>query len=203
MKAINRKLVEKNLLSESLGEGEPKLDLSGSSYEEVIWKNSEMVYRLAYSLVRTRADADDIYQEVFLRYIQKEPIFESAEHERAWFLRVTINCSKNFWKSPWLQRKVVMEMEDIEEAAAKNIEGKTELAYGMYAETSALIDTVKQLPNKYRVVIHLFYYEELSVEEIAKITGAKESTVRTRLTRARRQLRTLLNKNQEWIRERI
>ena len=74
MKAINRKLVEKNLLSESLGEGEPKLDLSGSSYEEVIWKNSEMVYRLAYSLVRTRADADDIYQEVFALYTERTNI---------------------------------------------------------------------------------------------------------------------------------
>lgn len=92
-----------------------------------------------------------------------------------------------------------MDMEDIDETVAKN----TELVYGECEETSILIDIVKQLPRKYRVVIHLFYYEELSVEEIAKITKAKASTVRTRLTRARRQLKNLLNKNQEWIRERI
>lgn len=199
MKSINRKTVEENLISECIVEASLELERFDSLYEKVILRNSEMVYRLAYSLVRTRADADDIYQEVFLRYMQKEPIFESAEHEKAWFLRVTINCSKNFWKSPWLQRRVAMDMEDIDETVAKN----TELVYGECEETSILIDIVKQLPRKYRVVIHLFYYEELSVEEIAKITKAKASTVRTRLTRARRQLKNLLNKNQEWIRERI
>lgn len=199
MKSINRKTVEENLISECIVEANLELERFDSLYEKVILRNSEMVYRLAYSLVRTRADADDIYQEVFLRYMQKEPIFESAEHEKAWFLRVTINCSKNFWKSPWLQRRVAMDMEDIDETVAKN----TELVYGECEETSILIDIVKQLPRKYRVVIHLFYYEELSVEEIAKITKAKASTVRTRLTRARRQLKNLLNKNQEWIRERI
>lgn len=92
-----------------------------------------------------------------------------------------------------------MDMEDMDETAAKN----TELMYGEGEETSILIDIVKQLSRKYRVVIHLFYYEELSVEEIAKITKAKASTVRTRLTRARRQLKNLLNKNQEWIGERL
>lgn len=199
MKSINRKTVEENLISECIVEANLELERFDSLYEKVILRNSEMVYRLAYSLVRTRADADDIYQEVFLRYMQKEPIFESAEHEKAWFLRVTINCSKNFWKSPWLQRRVAMDMEDIDETGAKN----TEWVYGEGEETSILIDIVKQLPRKYRVVIHLFYYEELSVEEIAKITKAKASTVRTRLTRARRQLKNLLNKNQEWIRERI
>lgn len=199
MKSINRKTVEENLISECIVKASLELECFDSLYEKVILRNSEMVYRLAYSLVRTRADADDIYQEVFLRYMQKEPIFESAEHEKAWFLRVTINCSKNFWKSPWLQRRVAMDMEDIDETVAKN----TELVYGECEETSILIDIVKQLPRKYRVVIHLFYYEELSVEEIAKITKAKASTVRTRLTRARRQLKNLLNKNQEWIRERI
>ncbi len=199
MKSINRKTVEENLISECIVEASLELECFDSLYEKVILRNSEMVYRLAYSLVRTRADADDIYQEVFLRYMQKDPIFESVEHEKAWFLRVTINCSKNFWKSPWLQRRVAMDMEDMDETVAKN----TELMNGEGEETSILIDIVKQLSRKYRVVIHLFYYEELSVEEIAKITKAKASTVRTRLTRARRQLKNLLNKNQEWIGERL
>lgn len=72
-------------------------------------------------------------------------------------------------------------------------------SYETAGDDSALIDTVKQLPNKYRVVIHLFYYEELSVAEIAGITGAKESTVRTRLTRARRLLKDLLCEEGEGI----
>lgn len=149
--------------------------------EEVIRRNSETVYRLAYSLVRTRADADDIYQEVFLRYVRKAPVFNSAEYEKAWFMRVTINCCKNLWKSPWMQRRSALEKEASYEEVCETEE-----------EDQFLIDTVKQLPEKYRVVIHLFYYEELSVEEIGKITKSKASTVRTRLTRARRQLKSLL-----------
>ncbi len=143
--------------------------------EQIIRKNSDMVYKLAYSLVRTRVDADDVYQEVFLRYVRKLPEFSSAEHEKAWFLRVTINCCKNLWKSPWRQRMVELR-EDAE---------FTE----MESDDISLVDTVKQLPEKYRIVIHLFYYEGLSVEEIGKITKSRASTVRTRLTRARKLLR--------------
>ena len=142
------------------------------TYEEVIKRNSETVYRLAYSLVKTQSDADDIYQEVFLRYVRKAPVFDSKEHEKAWFMRVTINCCKNFWKSPWMQRRSVLEKDVLEKEAS--CEGKD--------ENQRLIEIVKQLPEKYRVVIHLFYYEELSIKEIAKITKSKTSTVRTRLT---------------------
>lgn len=152
-------------------------------YEEVIRRNSDMVYRLAYSLVKTRADADDIFQEVFLRYMQNAPAFQGAEHEKAWFLRVTMNCCKNFWKSPWTRRRVALECEEMEQGG---------LFCELDGDSAALVDAVKQLSKKYRIVIHLFYYEELSIEEIAKLTNAKASTVRTRLTRARRQLRSLL-----------
>lgn len=160
--------------------------------EKVIRRNSETVYRLAYSLVRTRADADDIYQEVFLRYVRKAPVFDSMKHERAWFMRVTINCCKNLWKSPWMQRRSALEDDALEREASQE-----EAACGTTEEDSLLIETVKQLPEKYRAVIHLFYYEELSVEEIGKITNSKASTVRTRLTRARRQLKSLLREKGE------
>ena len=153
------------------------------TYEEVIKRNSETVYRLAYSLVKTQSDADDIYQEVFLRYVRKAPVFDNEEHEKAWFMRVTINCCKNFWKSPWIQRRSVLEKDVLEKEA--DCETKD--------ENQRLIEIVKQLPEKYRVVIHLFYYEELSIKEIAKITKSKASTVRTRLTRARKLLQRWLN----------
>lgn len=149
--------------------------------EQIIKRNSDSVYRLAYSLVKNRADADDIYQDVFVRYMRKKPRFQSAEHEKAWFMRVTINCCKNFWKSPWIQRRTALE-------------GDEEPAGEPRSENQLLVETVKRLPEKYRIVIHLFYYEELSAEEIGKITGAMASTVRTRLTRARRMLRSLLEK---------
>ncbi len=154
------------------------------TYEEVIKRNSETVYRLAYSLVRTQSDADDIYQEVFLRYVRKAPVFDSEEHEKAWFMRVTINCCKNFWKSPWIQRRSEFKKDVSEKEAVCEV----------IDENQRLIDIVKQLPEKYRVVIHLFYYEDLSIKEIAKITKSQASTVRTRLTRARRLL-------QRWLKE--
>ena len=161
----------------------PQTQQTETIYEEVIRRNSDMVYRLAYSLVKTRADADDIFQEVFLRYMQNAPAFQGAEHEKAWFLRVTMNCCKNFWKSPWTRRRVALEREEMEQGG---------LFCELDGDSAALVDAVKQLSKKYRIVIHLFYYEELSIEEIAKLTNAKASTVRTRLTRARRQLRSLL-----------
>lgn len=156
-------------------------------YEEVIRRNSDMVYRLAYALVKTRDDADDIYQEVFLRYMQNEPDFQNAEHEKAWFLRVTVNCCKNFWKSPWIRRRVAMEQKEIEQGG---------MIPGLSDDSVALVDAVKRLSKNYRVVIHLFYYEELSIGEIAAVTNAKASTVRTRLTRARRQLGKILKKEE-------
>lgn len=199
-------------------------------YEEVIRRNSDMVYRLAYSLVKTRTDADDIYQEVFMRYLKARQVFESREHEKAWFIRVTVNCCKNYWKSPWIRRRAVFREEtamqdrgyienrdyiitDCELASEEtdcvmvdsgmaSVEAgctmagaglefeETEAASG--SEEQRLIEIVKQLPEKYRIVIHLFYYEEMSIEEIGKITGTKVSTVRTRLTRARRRLKEKL-----------
>ena len=161
----------------------PQTQQTETIYEEVIRRNSDMVYRLAYSLVKTRADADDIFQEVFLRYMQNAPAFQGAEHEKAWFLRVTMNCCKNFWKSQKKKKRVALEREEMEQGG---------LFCELDGDSAALVDAVKQLSKKYRIVIHLFYYEELSIEEIAKLTNAKASTVRTRLTRARRQLRSLL-----------
>lgn len=169
-------------------------------YEEVILRNSDMVYRLAYSLVRTRVDADDIYQEVFMRYIKAGPVFENEEHEKAWLVRVTVNCCKNYWKSPWMRRRAAF-YEEAVSGEEEYDEGKACAPTGLHSafaraavdsEEQLLIETVKELPERYRIVIHLFYYEEMSVEEIGRITGMKASTVRTRLTRARKRLKEKL-----------
>lgn len=145
---------------------------------DVIHKYSDMVYRMAYSMLKHRQDAEDIHQEVFLKYLKKNPTFESAEHEKAWFLRVTVNLCKNNWKTAWRQNVVGLTEEDLPAAAEE--------------EQDELIEVVKRLPKKYRAVIHLFYYEELSVGEISGILGVKQSTVRTQLTRARERLKELL-----------
>lgn len=155
---------------------------------EMINRNSDMVYRLAFSMVKSVQDAEDVHQEVFIRYIRTNPLFESREHERAWFIRVTTNLCKNLWKSAWRQKMV--SMDSLEETQ----EGNAYVQQSLNDEEELLVETVKRLPFKYRVVVHLFYYEEMSLEEIAQALNLKSSNVRTRLTRARKMLR-------EWLKE--
>ena len=155
------------------------------SLQQTIELYSPMVYRLAYSLVKSRADADDIHQEVFVKYIKNVPCFVNAEHERAWFIRVTTNLCKNWWKSAW-KRKITFLSEYEEE------DRETFLSQSFQEESHDIIEVVRSLPQKYRVVIHLFYYEQFSIEEIAGILKLKPSTVRTHLTRARQRLSELL-----------
>lgn len=150
--------------------------------QKMIEKYSPMVYRLAYALVKSRADADDIHQEVFLKYMKYNPRFEGEEHEKAWFIRVTTNQCRNWWKSAW-KKRVVSLSEYKEEYVEQNL---------FEEKDKELIEIVRLLPQKYRIVIHLFYYEELSIEEMADILGRKPSTVRTQLTRARKLLGELL-----------
>lgn len=150
---------------------------------ETIQRNSDMVYRLAFSMVKMQQDAEDIRQEVFIRYIRTNPQFESPEHEKAWFIRVTTNLCKNLWKSAWRQKMVSVDMFEEEETQIILTE-----------EEEAVVETVKRLPIKYRVVIHLFYYEEMSIEEIAQSLNLQSSNVRARLTRARKMLK-------KWLKE--
>lgn len=146
------------------------------SDEEVIRNYANMVYRLAYAQVRSKSDADDIFQEVFLRYVQKQPIFLSEEHRKAWLLRVTVNCAKKHWASYWFQHIVPLE----------------ETFAFSEPEEIGLDEEIQKLRPRYRAVIHLFYYEGCSIAEISLAMGTKEATVRTQLTRARRQLGDLL-----------
>lgn len=176
--------------------------------EKTIEQNSAMVYRLAYSLVKEKQDAEDIHQEVFIKYLKTRPEFQNPEHEKAWFIKVTVNLCKNLWKTPW-KRKMVS-MEDIGERGTEYFAKDARTSDGEYSQNTAnidageeltdeeeiLIETVKRLPIKYKVVIHLFYYEEMSIEEIATSLGLKPSNVRTRLTRARKMLK-------EWLKEDI
>ena len=144
--------------------------------EQLIRTYGSTVYRLAYAKTRSSHDADDIFQEVFLRVAQHRPTFDSDEHAKAWLLRVTLNCLKSHWRAAWRRHDVPLD-ERIPFPAP---------------EERALDDALRQLAPKYRSAVHLFYYEGYSAEEIARMTGEKPSAIRTRLTRARAQLRDLL-----------
>ena len=140
------------------------------------YKNT--VFRLAYSYVKNREDADDITQDAFMRLFVCDNSFDSGENVKAWLIRVTINLSKDLLRSGWYKRRAELE-EDIP------VETKQE---------SYLLDCVKRLRPEYSAVIYLYYYEGYSAKEIAGLRGINSATVRTRLARARNQLRKMLLK---------
>nr|WP_292204778.1 sigma-70 family RNA polymerase sigma factor [Butyrivibrio sp.] len=137
----------------------------------------DKVLRLAYSYVHNMSDAEDILQDTLIQYIKAAPSFESSEHEKAWILRVAANISKN--KIRYNNYRETDEL--MEELVAEDEE-----------DLSFVWDAVKQLPEKYREVIHLFYEEGFSTGEISKILKRKESTVRSDLLRGREKLKSIL-----------
>lgn len=140
--------------------------------DEVIEKYSKMVYRLALAQMRNKQDAEDVFQDVFLRYISKLRTFENEEHRKAWLIRVTINRSRSLWAA-WFRKTEPLDDSLVAETTIEN----------------DISEYLALLPQKYRPLIHLFYYEELSIKQISDILDAKESTIRTWLTRARSLLR--------------
>ena len=163
-----------------------ELSLSArNDFEQVLELYNKMVYRLAYARTGNVQDAEDVLQEVFLRYIKADKTFNDEEHRKAWLLRVTVNCSKTLVTSSWNRRRSDEETDD-----SSFVTDDKQLE--QWDTKSAVLEAVQALPEKYRVVVHLFYYEELSVEEIGKITGAGLSAVKTRLHRARNMLKNIL-----------
>jgi len=160
----------------------PSPPLSNDCIENVIEQYSDTVYRLAFARTGTKHDADDIFQEVFMKYVKKKPKFETEAHQKAWLIRVTINCCNSFWRSFWRKKTDRISDELIWEDR-ENID---------------LNDAIQALPEKYREVIHLFYYEDMSLEEISETLRRKNSTVRTQLTRARAQLKILI-KEEDYV----
>ncbi len=142
----------------------------------VLSRYADMVYRLAFARTKSRYDADDILQEVFLRYIRSAPDFQEEEHCRAWLIRTTVNCSKTLLMSAWFRKTVPLDDTLVAEMR----------------ETGEVYDAVLRLPKAYRTVVHLYYYEGYSVAEIGGLLGCKEATVKTRLHRARNLLRDTL-----------
>lgn len=151
-------------------------DSSEWTAEEVFSHYHTMVYRLAASRTGNRHHADDVLQEVFLRYIRSKPVFLEEEHRKAWLLRVTINCCNDLLGSAWARRTVPLD----------------ERIPIRLKEHSDLWDAVMKLTPAYRTVIHLFYYEDCSIAEIARVMEISESAVKVRLHRARKKLRHLL-----------
>ena len=142
----------------------------------VMEKYKDNVFSAAFSICTNAADAEDVVQETFIRYHTTDTQFADEQHIRAWLLRVAINKAKNVTMSFWRRKGVPLE--DYAES----------LAFPS-PEAEEVFDTVMRLPEKYRIVIHLFYYEDYSVREIAGILRITESNAKVRLSRGRRLLK--------------
>lgn len=139
----------------------------------------DRLFAAAFQVCGNAADAEDAAQEALLRYHVSEKQFESEQHIRAWLLRVAINCAKNASRSFWRRNMVPLEdyMETLEFDSG---------------ESREIFREVMNLPEKYRLVIHLYYYEDYSVAEIGKILTLTQSNVKVRLNRGRQLLKKAL-----------
>ncbi len=147
-----------------------------------------MIYRFAFMQVQIRQEAEDIAQETLYRFLRSNITFEQAEQERAWLFKVASNLCKNLWRSVWYLR---VSGYDEEKLICNGLEEdilKKE-------EAEELLGVVRSLPVKYKKVIHLFYYEEMSVKQISGVLDVKESTVQTRLARGRELIKKKLERN--------
>lgn len=146
---------------------------------EAIERYSPTIRRLCMIYLKNYADTEDIFQTVFLKYALSSVSFESEEHEKAWFIRVTINACKDLLKNFFRSR--VTSLDEL-------IEQPTE----MQEDHREILEAVLSLPKKYREVVYLHYYEEYTAPEISQILGKKVNTIYTLLTRSREMLRQRL-----------
>ena len=143
---------------------------------ETVEKYRDSILRFAYAYMKNRAEAEDIAQEVFITYIKKTPLCETENQKKAWLMTVTANKCKNVLNSVW--KKKVTELPD-------------DFSY-MPRENADLIRFVLSLEKKYRIPIHLHYYEGYSIEEISRLMDVNAATVGTWLARGRKRLKDLI-----------
>lgn len=149
----------------------------------IIEKYFDMVYRLALSGTKNKDKADDVTQEVFLRFLKKSGTFSGEEHIKAWLIRVTINCSKDTFTNSYEKKTLPLSEEIVFE----------------HKEESDVYYAAMELPQKYRTVIHLFYYEDFSIADISKYLEIKESTVKSQLRRGREMLKEKLKGGEYFV----
>lgn len=148
------------------------------------------MYRVAFMQMKGHADAEDALQEVFVRLLKYQPQFENKEHERAWFVRTTMNICRDILKSKWHSSTVSLDrIPELSEYEKKYFR----LPYVKEDET---LWTVLELPEKYKSCLYFFYYEDYSVKEIAQLLKIPENTVKTNLRRGRELLKETLEKRQ-------
>ncbi len=147
--------------------------------EMLVERYHQNLFAVAFNVCKNREDAEEVVQDAFIQYHLKRLDFQNEEHIRAWLIRVTINKAKNAARTFWRRHRTSLE----ESMAVLTFDDQ---------ESEQLFEAVMALPQKYRIVVHLFYYEDYSIHEMAELLSLSESNVKTRLSRARAMLRDTL-----------
>lgn len=161
--------------------------MTSESFEKAVRRNNQRLFLIALSFTKSSYDAEDILQNVFLKLLKHPSGFANEEHIDKWLTTVCVNESKNYIKYLFRKHHSIDECEIVSPDVFEN------------SIENDLFNVVMSLPKKDRTVIHLFYYEDMSVKEISSILKITESTVKTRLSRARNKLKVMLG--DEWINE--
>jgi len=148
--------------------------------QRIVNQYSDMIIRIAFQYAKNRADAEDIMQDVFFALIKRPP-FEDEKYLKAWLIRVTANKSRDFLRAAKKRKTVPLES----------------VACYLTERQAEKLDEIRELPEKDRNIIYLFYYEGYTAKEIAEIIGKKEKAVLMRLNRAREKLKHLLEDRYE------
>lgn len=151
--------------------------------ERLLNSYGNSILRLSYSYLHNMNDAEDILQDTFIQYLKTSPVFSNQKHEKAWLFRVAVNLCKNK-----LAYNRIRETDELEEQL--HAEAREDLSF--------VWEAVKELPDLYREVIHLYHYEGYSTSQIADILGRKESTIRSNLKRGREKLKSILKEEYDF-----
>ena len=151
--------------------------MNKKNVEKIVRKYADLVYRVALTMLKNKDDAEDIFQEVFMKICTENMSFMSEEHEKAWLIRVTKNKCLDF-----LKRSCNKNKEELDENLVKEESNNNQY----------VVDEVMKLPEKYRIIIYLFYFEGYKITEISQILEINESTIKSQLVKARELLKESL-----------
>ncbi len=155
---------------------------SMSDTEDTVRKYTNLVYGIALTHTASKADADDVFQDTFLAYHRSDVIWKDEAHRKAWLIKTAVNMSKRITLSTWYKRSVPLE---------NSGEMSEEFNYGV-TEQNITMNAIKKLPKKYRIVIWLYYFDGMQVNEISDSLKMNRNTVRSNLVRGRELLKKLL-----------
>lgn len=160
------------------------IEFDNQRFDDLYQKYADIVFRTAYNFLLNKDDAEDIVQEVFIKYFISNKTFNDEDHEKAWILTVTANLSKNVLRSKSRQN---LELDD----TIKIVDNKFEKETTNHLD---LEEAMIRLTANQRLVIYLFYYEQIPIKNIAKIMKSNENTVKSHLLRAKSKMKTYLEK---------